>query len=74
MTPIDPTLSAALADRYRLERELGTGGTATVDLAEDLKHSRKVAVKATIPEATLAGPEADARDLTPAGVLAMVEA
>ena len=35
-------LSAALADRYRLERELGQGGMATVYLAEDLKHDREV--------------------------------
>jgi len=38
-------LAAALADRYRLERELGQGGMATVYLAEDLKHHRKVAIK-----------------------------
>ena len=38
-------LAAALADRYRLERELGQGGMATVYLAEDLKHGRKVAIK-----------------------------
>jgi len=42
--PVD-RLSAALADRYRIERELGQGGMATVYLAEDLKHHRKVAVK-----------------------------
>ena len=41
---IDPRLAAALGDRYRLERELGAGGMATVYLADDLKHARKVAV------------------------------
>ncbi|HEX6941948.1 MAG TPA: protein kinase [Gemmatimonadaceae bacterium] len=43
-------LSAALADRYRIERALGTGGMATVYLAEDLKHDRKVAIKVLKPE------------------------
>jgi len=43
-------LSAALADRYRIERELGAGGMATVYLAEDLKHRRKVALKVLRPE------------------------
>jgi Tol biopolymer transport system component/tRNA A-37 threonylcarbamoyl transferase component Bud32 len=38
-------LSAALTGRYRIERELGQGGMATVYLAEDLKHQRKVAIK-----------------------------
>ncbi|HEX9894965.1 MAG TPA: protein kinase [Gemmatimonadales bacterium] len=40
----------ALADRYRVERVLGEGGMATVYLAEDLKHHRKVAVKVMRPE------------------------
>ncbi len=44
MTPFD-RLRTALADRYRLERELGAGGMATVYLADDLKHRRQVAVK-----------------------------
>ncbi len=43
-------LKAALADRYTIERELGSGGMATVYLAEDLKHERKVAVKVLRPE------------------------
>jgi serine/threonine protein kinase/Tol biopolymer transport system component len=43
-------LSSALADRYRIERELGQGGMATVYLAEDLKHDRKVALKVLKPE------------------------
>ncbi len=38
-------LKAALADRYRLKREIGIGGMATVYLAQDRKHDRKVAVK-----------------------------
>jgi serine/threonine-protein kinase len=43
-------LSLALADRYRIERHLGAGGMATVYLAQDLKHDRKVAIKVLKPE------------------------
>jgi serine/threonine-protein kinase len=43
-------LAAALTDRYRIERELGAGGMATVYLAEDLKHDRRVAIKVLRPE------------------------
>ena len=43
-------LTSALADRYRVERELGQGGMATVYLAEDLKHHRKVAIKVLHPD------------------------
>jgi len=43
-------LKAALADRYRIEFEIGSGGMATVYLAQDLKHDRKVAVKVLRPE------------------------
>jgi TolB-like protein/tetratricopeptide (TPR) repeat protein len=43
-------LKAALADRYRIERELGAGGMATVYLAEDLKHHRQVAIKVLRPD------------------------
>jgi TolB-like protein/tRNA A-37 threonylcarbamoyl transferase component Bud32 len=47
--PFD-TLRDSLAERYALERELGRGGMATVFLAEDLKHRRKVAIKVLHPE------------------------
>jgi serine/threonine-protein kinase len=50
MAEAPPRLIAALADRYRIERELGEGGMATVYYAEDLKHRRKVAVKVLRPE------------------------
>ena len=43
-------LRSALADRYDIEREIGSGGMATVYLAQDLKHDRKVAVKVLKPE------------------------
>ena len=43
-------LNAALSGRYAIERELGEGGMATVFLAEDLKHHRKVALKVLKPE------------------------
>ena len=48
-TPI-ASLTTALADRYRIERELGAGGMATVYLAHDLKHDRQVAIKVLRPE------------------------
>ncbi|MDZ4675224.1 MAG: serine/threonine-protein kinase, partial [Gemmatimonadota bacterium] len=44
------SLGASLSDRYRIERELGQGGMATVYLAHDLKHDRQVAVKVLRPE------------------------
>ena len=47
-------LTAALHDRYRFERELGQGGMATVYLAHDLKHGRKVAIKVLRPELSAA--------------------
>ena len=50
MTEQEARLATALADRYRIERELGQGGMATVYLAEDLKHQRKVALKVLKPE------------------------
>jgi len=42
-------LKAALSNRYAIQKELGAGGTATVYLAEDLKHHREVAVKVLRP-------------------------
>jgi Tol biopolymer transport system component len=43
-------LAASVADRYRIERELGAGGMATVFLAHDLKHDRDVAIKVLHPD------------------------
>jgi eukaryotic-like serine/threonine-protein kinase len=45
-----PGLVEALSDRYRLDREIGVGGMATVYLAYDLRHDRKVAVKVLRPD------------------------
>jgi len=50
MTEPVTRLASALADRYRIERELGQGGMATVYLAQDLRHDRKVALKVLKPE------------------------
>ena len=43
-------LQSALADRYRLDREIGAGGMATVYLAQDVRHDRRVALKVLRPE------------------------
>ena len=57
-------LKTALSDRYAIERELGSGGMATVYLAEDLKHHRKVAVKVLRPDLAAAlGPERFLREI-----------
>ncbi|MFB3112533.1 MAG: serine/threonine-protein kinase, partial [Gemmatimonadales bacterium] len=50
MTDSFERLTTALADRYAIERELGAGGMATVYLARDLKHDRRVAVKVLKPD------------------------
>ena len=50
MTTQTDRLNAALAGRYTINRELGAGGMATVYLAEDVKHHRKVALKVLRPE------------------------
>src|SRR4026207_2365886 len=60
----------ALASRYRVERVLGEGGMATVYLAIDLKHSRKVALKVMRPElAATLGSERFLREVEIAGRL-----
>lgn len=57
-------LQAALAGRYRLERELGRGGMATVYAAQDLKHDRAVAIKVLGTElAAVLGPERFLREI-----------
>jgi len=57
-------LSTALSDRYRIERELGAGGMATVYLARDLKHEREVAIKVLKPDLAAAiGPERFLREI-----------
>jgi TolB-like protein/Flp pilus assembly protein TadD len=57
-------LQASLADRYRIERELGRGGMAMVFLAHDLKHDRPVALKVLRPElAQVLGPERFLREI-----------
>ena len=63
-------LSVALADRYRIERELGAGGMATVYLAEDLKHKRRVALKVLKPElAAVLGAERFVQEITTTAAL-----
>jgi len=57
-------LRSALADRYRIERELGQGGMATVYLAHDLRHERKVAIKVLRPDlAAVIGAERFLREI-----------
>jgi len=64
MTDTIDRLATALADRYTIERELGRGGMATVYLAEDIKHHRRVAIKVLHPELAAAlGPERFLREI-----------
>ena len=58
MTIAAERLAGSLSDRYRIERELGQGGMATVFLAEDIRHHRKVAIKVLHPElSAVLGPD-----------------
>src|SRR5919201_6808602 len=64
MTELREQLQVGLAERYRIERELGRGGMATVYLVHDLKHDRPVALKVLHPElAAVLGPERFLREI-----------
>jgi len=66
-------IKSALADRYSVDRELGSGGMATVYLAEDLKHRRQVAIKVLRPDlAAVLGTERFLREIETAARLRMV--
>jgi serine/threonine-protein kinase len=69
--PIVPErLAEALSDRYPIQRELGSGGMATVYLAHDLKHDRPVALKVLRPDyAATVGPERFLREIDTAAKL-----
>ncbi len=64
MSDLIDRLRSALADRYSIEKEIGAGGMATVYLAEDVRHHRKVAVKVLRSElAATLGPERFLREI-----------
>ena len=70
MTDLFRDLQSALAEHYAIERELGQGGMATVYLAQDLKHHRRVAIKVLRPELAAAlGSERFQREIRVAGQL-----
>jgi eukaryotic-like serine/threonine-protein kinase len=65
MSDLAPDLTAALGGAYRLERELGAGGMATVYLADDVRHGRRVAIKVLRPDLAAAlGAERFLREIT----------
>src|SRR6188508_2474521 len=64
MADLRAQIQEGLSGSYALERELGRGGMATVFLARDLKHDRKVALKVLHPElAASLGPERFQREI-----------
>jgi len=69
LTDIAVRLQSALGDRYRVERELGRGGMATVYLAHDLRHDRPVALKVFHPELAAALGERFLREIRVAAKL-----
>ena len=70
VTTVDSPLADALRDRYLLERELGRGGMATVYLAYDIRHDRRVALKVLHPElAATLGPDRFLREIRTAARL-----
>jgi eukaryotic-like serine/threonine-protein kinase len=69
-TDLARRLQASLGDRYRVERELGRGGMATVYLAHDLRHDRPVALKVIHPELSVALGERFLREIRVAARLA----
>lgn len=65
MVDAPDALRSSLADRYRIEREIGAGGMATVHLARDLRHGRAVALKVLRPDVAAAmGVERFQREVT----------
>ncbi len=70
MTAFTERLTTAMRHSYRIERELGVGGMATVYLAEDLKHKRRVALKVLKPElAAVLGAERFVQEITTTAAL-----
>ena len=64
VSAVNTTLADALAGRYAIEREVGQGGMATVYLARDVRHDRRVALKVLRPElAASLGPERFLREI-----------